>query len=521
MDPQPNPANLSNAPRPQTAVPAAPPPPPPGLNIGTLIRRILAHWPVSVAVAILGFAITFVVVKNRKLTYRSEVSIFYREGMKLEGQGDPLKQLGAKLKEMLLSQASLKIVIDKCHFKQDEVKKKGYVDIIEGMRKKIDFKARTQDTFAITFDAGSREEAQDCTQQLAQVLIDETDRRHDEQVKGATEFLDAEKKRLDEDLTNSEKAVTSFVAEHPEYALEASTRPGLQVRNQSKKESEAAKKDAASEKERMKADRIAQQQAGGTPAPVGVGPAPKKASPSAPPADIDPELLKARKDAQQQVASTTKEFEDLSQKYTPEYPDVQNAAHKKAMAEAALRDAEAKIAAATPPPPPPVNASPEDPYADGPGRPAPVAARPPDPEAEQKKAKEASKSSQQMVEVEATWQRLTRERDLAAQRVSDLETKRFKAEMNAETQLGGFSGQLAVLDPATRPNGPVSLPNGAAAMVGLIASIVAGVAGAGARGIILDDRIFDAGDIEGLELGPVLAVVPRTSRKRGLVKRAS
>src|SRR3954471_1362726 len=94
----------------------------PGPTIGALLRRVGAHWHVALLVLTLGLGVTGIVVKNRKLSYRSETVIFYREGIQRafigEGGGDPLKQLGAKLKEMLLSQSTLKVVIDECHLSQ-------------------------------------------------------------------------------------------------------------------------------------------------------------------------------------------------------------------------------------------------------------------------------------------------------------------------------------------------------------------------------------------------------------------
>lgn len=495
-------------------------PPPPGPNPAVMMRRAAAHWYVALILVFLGAGITAVVVKNRKLTYRSEVSIFYREGMQrnlIEAGGtDPLKQLGAKLKEMLLSQTILKQVIDECGINQDIVKKRGYNDAIEALRKKIDFKAKTTDTFAITYDGTSREDAQLVTQKLADTLIQETSRVREEQVKSATEFLDTEKKRLEDELSTSDKAIAAFVADHPEYATEANTRPGLQVRAEQKNLTDAQKRDAAAQRDRQKQDRIDQQIANGAPASGGPLPKPKSGAPApAAAAEIDPELLNAKKNAQAELAKAQKEYDDLVAKgYTDDYPDVKVAAQKKARASESLHQAEAAIAAATPPPPPPVAEAPtgDDPYSDKP-RLAPRAAATVDKESEVKKAQEKSKSSQKMVEIEAEWQRLMRENEAAQKRVSDLEQKRFKAEMQASATLGGFSAQIAVLDPAYKPTGPVSMPNSMAAIVGMVASIFVGLAGAAARGIVLDDRIFDPSDIEGLELGPVLAVVPKVKKR--------
>ena len=50
-------------------------------------------------------------------------------------------------------------------------------------------------------------------------------------------------------------------------------------------------------------------------------------------------------------------------------------------------------------------------------------------------------------------------------------------------------------------------------------SVLVGLAAAAGRGILLDDRIYDATEIEGLEIGPVLAVLPRVKKARGRWRR--
>src|SRR5262249_21562957 len=63
------------------AVPAGQPPPAGAPDVGALIRRVFAHWPVIVVAMALGAVITSQVVRVRKATYKSETVIVYREGI--------------------------------------------------------------------------------------------------------------------------------------------------------------------------------------------------------------------------------------------------------------------------------------------------------------------------------------------------------------------------------------------------------------------------------------------------------
>jgi capsular polysaccharide biosynthesis protein len=70
-----------------------------------------------------------------------------------------------------------------------------------------------------------------------------------------------------------------------------------------------------------------------------------------------------------------------------------------------------------------------------------------------------------------------------------------------------------VLDPAYRPSAPSGPSRLLLALGGLIMSIAAGIGLAAARGIVLDDRIYDVEDIDRMALAPVLVVVPAAARR--------
>ncbi|HVY47136.1 MAG TPA: protein kinase, partial [Minicystis sp.] len=116
---------------------------PPGPTPAAILKRALAHWPIAAAVMLVGALATAQVVRMRKPAFKSETVIFYREGIQRSfisndpGAPDPLRTLGAKLKEMLLAQSNLKKILREKHLYQDIVQKQDENAAVEQFRKKI------------------------------------------------------------------------------------------------------------------------------------------------------------------------------------------------------------------------------------------------------------------------------------------------------------------------------------------------------------------------------------------------
>jgi uncharacterized protein involved in exopolysaccharide biosynthesis len=233
------------------------------------------------------------------------------------------------------------------------------------------------------------------------------------------------------------------------------------------------------------------------------------------PPSVDPALVTQRTNAQAELANARRDLSDKAAKYTDDYPDVRLAKQRVLAAEAVVRGIEDQIsaqAAATPPPapapsPPPAIYEPREPRAHKPSASASSSAAAVAPPVD-KDAK--------VVAAETEWSRLNRDVAKARQRAGDLENRLFKAEMTASSELGGYAAQIAILDPAYRPTGPSSTPNKTVVAAGFLASLLLGAALAALRGLFMDDRVFDESEIDPSEVGPVLAVVPRTKgKKRG------
>ncbi|HTN89909.1 MAG TPA: hypothetical protein VL242_39810, partial [Sorangium sp.] len=142
---------------------------------------------------------------------------------------DPLRTLSARLKETLLARSNLEKVVTEFNLFPDVLEKRGMVDAVDRLRMKITFKARSTDTFAISAEGETREQAQEVTQRLADILVEETTRMRRSQAKLTNEFLDSELKRAEQDVEKAETELAAFLAEHPEFAAEQAAPGGAQT----------------------------------------------------------------------------------------------------------------------------------------------------------------------------------------------------------------------------------------------------------------------------------------------------
>ncbi|WP_437600847.1 protein kinase [Sorangium sp. So ce590] len=473
-----------------------------------MINRTLAHWYVAVLVALAGIGFTVLVVQSRKPAYRSETVIFYREGVKATYLGpdgpDPLRTLSARLKETLLARSNLEKVVTEFNLFPEVLEKRGMVDAVDRLRLKITFKARSTDTFAISAEGQTREQAQEVTQRLADILVEETTRMRRSQAKLTNEFLDAELKRAEQDVEKAETELAAFLAEHPEFAAEQNTAGGAQagaaVRE---RERRSTTTDPTLEALERQVPRLRSRLTG----------KPEQAAQSATGLP-SPALVRQKEQAEQELATARRDLGDKQSRFTEQHPDVRAAVARVNNAEAALRRAEAALL--VPPPPEPVMEVPATDEAEK----AKIRAQLAKIEREiaaRRGAKigtaaDASETAKAIINTETDWSRLSREKARAQQRLADLEGKSFRAEMAASSEQGGYSAQIEVLDPAYRPSAPSSPSRLILAVAGLFASVAAGIAAAAARGIVLDDRVYDMEDIDRMALAPVLVVVPAAAR---------
>jgi uncharacterized protein involved in exopolysaccharide biosynthesis len=493
----------------------------PAPDIGALVKRIFAHWQVVLVTLTLGGLITAQIVRTRKAYFKSETVISYREGIGASVTGaqpnpDAVKILGARLKEQLIAQQNLRRIIEEFHLYPELVSKGLMADAVDLMRKKTEFKSRSVETFAISFEGTKPEEAQKVAARMADILVTENNKRSAEETRGSSEFLEVEMKRVDEECERIEREESAFLRAHPEFQ-HGKDGIGIEARNKLQAEIDRQKKHSRG-KGRLKPAANAPP---GLPAPAAPG------APAAP--AVDPVLITVRTSAAQELASAQKDLADKSARFTEAHPDVRAARERVASAQAALKRAEDALASAQPREEAPAAPSPgpaktgDDPYADSSAKPADTAApTADDKDKEDARPKRADPDGEILdVNLEMEWVRLERTLGLARTRQGDMEAKLYKAELFESTLESGYGSSISVLDPAFKPTTPSNMPNQIVLLIGLGASVAVGLLLSATWGMFLDDRLFSPGEVEASVMVPLLGFVPRDTRSRSKRKAAA
>ncbi len=473
-----------------------------------LMKRTVRFWWVALVVFLVGVGGTLAAVEMRGKQYRSEAVVYYQEGLQwTANEGMSTRRIGQRLKDMLLARAQLAKLIEELGLYPKLIQGGRSADAVEEMRAATGFKVNEGDIFVLSYTGNSPDEAQRVTARLTDVLIGENARLRSEQAEVARAFLDAEKKRNEDDLAAKEGQQLRFLAKHPEFAHEQST-IGAALRA-TKRDTDAAvtagRDDNALGALRREEERLRRQ----------------IASPSQiPRAPRDPALVAAKNEAEAKLKAAQRELADRRARFTEQHPDVRSAAGLVKEAEDGYRRAVDALNAADSAEAPVVEIEPravlesrlaqvqQDIVAYQRKHPKERAA-PDDPV-------ESSDAAQRIVALETEWARLSREVAEARERFQALDTKQFMASMTASTLMSGQAAQIVVIDPAFVPAQPIGMSAKRLFILGIFMTLALGI-GLAVVFALLDDRVYDRTDVERLELAPVLIEVTAGSMGHGRV----
>ena len=306
----------------------------------TLVRRSVAFWKRALLVFVVGVAIAVPYVFTRPRVFKSDTVILYQETIRStdltggEGPGDnTARRVGARLREVLMSRASLEPIITDLHLYMKPGKtpdRRDLIDAVDEMRKHITFRAREGDTFEISFQGSTAEEAQEVTRRLGDCIVQEAATRRSEHARALKEFLDKESEQNKADLRAKEAELAKFVALHPALAARLQGQPIAPAGASSATASASGQtsSDPVLAALEAKAARLERQLRGPSAS------APKPVPTFTPPPD-SPELVAARKD-----------LAEKSARFTDKHPDVIAARNRLRAAEAAQAAANAAAAEA-------------------------------------------------------------------------------------------------------------------------------------------------------------------------------
>lgn len=454
------------------------------------LRRAARFWRIGLAISGLVMAATVAAGALGK-RYRSEAVVHYREGLQwTTSESMGTRRVGQRLKDVLLSRLQLARVIEELGLYPRLAKSGDMAAAVEEMRLATNFKINEGDVFVISYTGASPEEAQRVTARLTDLLIEENARWRSGQAEVARAFLDAEKKRNAADLAAKEAEQLRFLAKHPEFAHEQSAL-GVALRATTKRGSYPTGARAGGdnglgalrrEEERLRRQINSPSQIPRTPQ--------------------DPALVAALNEAAATLKAAQRELADRRARFTEQHPDVRTAAGLvKEATDAYQRAADALQAAAS------VEVEPravlEQRLVQVRGDIARYQRKDQKEKRTPEQTAETHDAAQRIVALEAEWTWLNREVAEAHERFQQLDTRQFMAAMVASTLTSGQAAQIVVVDPAYLPMHPVGMSRTRRYLMGIAAALVFGM-GAAMLLALVDDRIRDSGDVERLELAPVL-----------------
>ncbi|HEX3596223.1 MAG TPA: hypothetical protein VHU80_14030, partial [Polyangiaceae bacterium] len=450
------------------------------------LRRAARLWMFPLVAIVIGLIASGAFYFLRKPTYRSETVILYSEGIRQsegEDSRDAPRSVSSRLKEILTSRSALANIVNEFKLYPGVVKDHGQGDAVEELRHHVEFKAPGGDTFSISFEGSSPEEAKLVTSRLAEAVIEQDASLRKKQALVTRDFLELEKMGTESQLRDAEQALASFMAAHPRFALDATPlAAGAGIR--------ATMGGAQAPAAMTNMPFVPRSRPGPVPGAPGRAEAPATSREAA---EEQMKAASALDAAQARLA-------DLSSRFTPQYPDVKNA-------QAEVDRAKARVAAAA------VAAG-----ASGVGHASassgasggnasavlvPAVARasvraalapagvPP----------RSAEDEKNVVGLETEWVKLTRAVTEARQHQDQVESALFKAGIAANSEVGGHGVQVSIIDPAFLPERPVPPGRGTIMSLILAGAFLLGIIGA-LIGAALDDRIHDGRELA--TMAPVL-----------------
>jgi uncharacterized protein involved in exopolysaccharide biosynthesis len=427
-----------------------------------LFRRAARHYGLLLVVLAAGLVGTAALVRYTNQVYRSESVILYRSSRAgAADSSDSSRRVASRLQDMLMSHERIgRVIADLSLYP----KVKNRDEAADEVRKKIGFKARDGNTFLITFDAETPGLAQAVTSRLASTLIDDNLRMQVKEAEETRRFLDQERERLGVEVKAKEATLATFLRAHPDALGRENNGPP----------------EGMDELQR-EMDRLR-----GVPSTGGGG--------------VDPEVVATVRRAETDFDTAQRDYNEKAQRLTAEHPDLIMARNKSKQAEANLQHVREVAGLGKP-----AEAKGED-NSDQ------VAAMERQ-MARLRRRASAGGMSRRQLEVSVMFESLRHELEQARSRLAGLEDKQFQAGFEAKLETSSEIGQLAILDPASRPGLPLIDVRKKVAIGGVFLALLLAV-GAAVLRARADDRIHDSADAEWLGGKPVLVLLPAPARER-------
>jgi hypothetical protein len=496
----------------------------------TLVRRGLMYWKGSLLMFSLAGLVAVACAWRVQHVYRSECTVFAKARIRTDDRDDSstspdqVARQAARLKDMLTTRPRLESAIKKFALYRETTANKTMLDAVEQMKPHVGFRALEGAQYVISFDGDDPDVVQKVTQYLSESLTTEYAAGDLDDLQQEADFLADEERRSLAGLEESTKALTLFLAAHPEFAVEAKQAastpfgpsPVAGIPLMPKVPGAAAAADpelGALYRQHARLDGEARS-AANTARGVVAGVASSK--------QIDDQIVQAQAEVEVAAKRVAETLTDLASKsnLTEDHPDMRAARIAVDVGARQLHGARGKLAALQQI----KEGARVDPSQISPEiaeklrqidlqitmrrahgartRPSSGAESP-----EQPATLATAGAVTAVVELETDWQRLLRALSEFKSHHDDLNLRCERAKLALEASRAQANERMAVVDPPFRPTHPVKGGRTNVAIAGLAMACLLAVAYVTAR-VSLDDTLVDVDDLEALGLAPVLGVVP-------------
>lgn len=490
-----------------------------------IARRAAQHWVIATLLLVVGCGISIAVAMNSKSTYRSEIVIAFRAGFKAgkqdEGPAERAARLKPKLEAQVKSRARLERMIKEFNLYQDTVKSQGIITAIDEMGEKyVGFRGKDAERFVVSFENTDPELARKVTQRLGESVVEEFGKEALNGVRQQVEFLTDQETKLLTDLDNANRELTTFLAAHPEFAAEmkkggGAMQPGGGIAAPPanvngapivlQTSSDPATQALLRQRQRIESQLKAIQSGGAAPAAV--------------PPELESRRARAaneRDAAQNTMNEANSELGRVrSSGISDEHPDmravkgkVTAAKNQLAAADAKVRDIDQEIRLAQ-------QTSTVAPTAENIDKLKKELAAVDAQIASLRGGKPAGDAGKGVVEeptgivgLETTFQKLLRRSQEARTQLNELKEQVNKARLELSAEQAKSSDSLDIAEIAFLPTKPAKGGKSKVAMTGGGVALAVAILYALAR-VAFSDRIIDSGDVEALQIIPVLGVLPK------------
>ncbi|WP_437872460.1 hypothetical protein [Sorangium sp. So ce363] len=523
----------------------------------SVLGRVRMYWCGAAAMMAVGLAISFALALATKRVWRSEATILYRDtiqtGRDLQSSTARAARLGSKLKDALTARGTLAGVVEAFGLYPEKTAR-SMVEAVEEMKNHVGFRAQSSDTYVVSFTHDDPHVAQQVAARLTQILLDDYRRDSLGTATMTRDFLRKELAEASSKVDAASRALATFLARNPQFQWglnDSPYAPAPQPLGSPGAPAPAAGARALSSEQPVRPvdPQLAalERQLARVEALLGAGRSPA-AAPGQPLPQSVVEAQRARSAAVAAVAAAEAALAEKLTTVTPIHPDAVAAKRRVEAAKSQLTAAESALglvrAGVTEAPAGEARALTPSRRAalaaertallrqiaglraragggrvaaggEGPRAPAESAARGEGPRAPPWAADGGAE--ERVIELETEWHRLRLDLERAREYLKTVQANERAADLSADAAENKSETELDVLDQAYLPSRP-DRGRGRVFFAGAAVTFFFALGVAGAR-VLLNDTLYDGGDIHALGGPALLAAMPELPARPPLRER--